>query len=47
MVHYDGKLYIPETLQVGLLAKNHGDFLAEYFGVEKTLEIFFTQVLLA
>ena len=42
ILHYDGKPYIPETLQADLLERNHDDPLAGYFGVEKTLE-FFTQ----
>ncbi len=38
MVHYDSKLYIPTTLQVDLLQKNHGDPLAGHFEDKKTLE---------
>ena len=39
MLHYDGKPYIPETLQADLLERNHDNLLAGHFGVEKTLEL--------
>ena len=39
VLHYDGKPYIPETLQTNLLERNHDDPLAGHFGVEKTLEL--------
>ena len=37
--HYDGKPYIPKTLQTDLLERNHDDLLASHFRVEKTLEL--------
>ena len=39
VLHYDGKLYILETLQADLLKRNQDDPLARHFGIKKTLEI--------
>ncbi len=39
MLHYDNKLYIPDSFQADQLQTNHDDPLAENFRVEKIFEL--------
>lgn len=40
MLHYNCKSYILQIFGTNLLEKNHDNSLANYFGVEKTFELF-------
>ncbi len=39
VLHYQGLLYVPKVIRLGLISRHHNDLLAGHFGIEKTREL--------